>query len=191
MYGIENLIVNLMKELFPFFVLYSIIRFIIYFYKLQIMSHWGLLLDMQFSTKEFFERLKQRLIDSGVSDISYTQLELSERVIGISKRTYLTINYKDYVFYICGAPFGNYFFTSYWTHFKPNILEIILRSIPIIGNPLANIGYSLTYYEYDQSASFRTLLHHHITELIKEMTTEKGVPMPEIPKPIMNDVFKR
>lgn len=191
MYGLERMLEDLFKTLSGFLFIFYVIRFFKYFHGLQIMSHWGLLLDMQFSTKEFFERLRKRLEDSGVKNISYTNLYLSESVLGLSKRTYLTINYQDYLFFVCGAPFGNYFFTSYWTHFKPTIPEMLIRSIPFIGNSLANLVFSLTYFEYDQCASFRTLLHLHITELIKEMTMEKGIPMPEIPKPVMNDVFKR
>jgi hypothetical protein len=191
MYGFEHILQELLGSFGGIIFFYYIIRFIAYFHKLEIMSHWGLLLDMQFSTKEFFERLKQRLVDSEVKNISYTTLNLNESIIGLSKRTYLTIKYKDYVFFVCGAPFGKYFFTSYWSHFKPSIGEMIIRALPFFGNSLANVIFSLTYFEYDQAASFQTLLHHHITELIKEMTTEKGIPMPELPKPVMNDVFKR
>lgn len=191
MYGIERLFGGSFVLLFYAFIIYLIVRFFIFFNGLQILSHWTLLLDMQFSTKEFFERLKQRLVDSDVKNISYSNLNLNESIIGLSKRTYLTINYKDYVFYVCGAPFGKHFFTSYWTHFKPSFMEVLVRTIPFIGQRLADLMFSHTYFEHDQCASFRTLLHHHITELIKEMTTEKGIPMPEIPKPVMSDVFKR
>lgn len=191
MYGLERFLQELLGSFGGIIFLYYIIRFIAYFHKLQIMSHFGLLLDMQFSTKEFFERLKQRLVDSEVKNISYTTLNLNESIIGLSKRTYLTITYKDYIFFVCGAPFGKHFFTSYWSHFKPSIIELIIRSLPFVGNSLANIFFSLTYFEYDQCSSFQTLLHNHITELVKEMTTEQGIPMPEIPKPILSDVFKR
>lgn len=191
MYGFGNIIAELLSSISGFIFIYFVIRFFMYFNKLQIMSHWALLLDMQFSTQEFFDRLRKRLEDSEVKNISFTNLNLKETVIGLSLRTYLTIKYKDYVFFVCGAPFGKYFFTSYWTHFKPSIGEIIIRAIPIVGNSIANVAFSHTYFEHDQCASFRTLLHLHITDLIKEMTAEKGIPMPEIPKPLLNDVFKR
>ena len=191
MFGLNYLIEGFFGSIGGLIAVFFVVRFLMYFNKLQIMSHWGLLLDMQFSTQEFFDRLRKRLEDSEVKNISFTNLNLKESVIGLSLRTYLTIKYKDYVFFVCGAPFGKYFFTSYWTHFKPSLIEIIVRAIPLVGNSIANVAFSHTYFEHDQCASFRTLLHLHITELIKEMTTEKGIPMPEIPKPILNDVFKR
>lgn len=159
--------------------------------KLTNHSHWNTLIPVQFSAQEYFTIIQDKLKASGVESIKFDTLNLREKVVSLNSRTYLKITYQDFVFYVCGSPFGQHFFVSYWGHFKTSQGENVLRSIPFIGNFLANKLYAITYYQYDQCSAFMTLIHTHITETIEELATQQGVKLPEIPKPVMSDVFKR
>lgn len=173
------------------FIIYFVIRILVFLNQLIYYSHWNILLDVQFSTNEFFEKIKEGLNNSEVKGINFGTDNLRQSVTSLTRRTYLTITYQDYVFYVSGAPFGKYFFVSYWGHIKSKPLYAIIKAIPIIGNTLATMMASRTYYEYDQCSSFMRLLHEQITTIIVSLTKEQGKAMPELPKPTMSDVFKR
>ena len=153
-------------------------------------SHFNTLLTGNYSALEFYESLAAKISEAEVDGVYFSKSNLPQNNIGFVKREYLKIEFQEYQFLVSACAFGkHHFFISYWGEFKTTIIEQFLRMIPF-GNLLANRIYRVTYYKHDTCSSFLTLLHEKVTETIKETADSKGANI-DIPKPILNDFFKR
>ena len=74
-------------------------------------SRWSTLInEFEFSTQEFYKLLREELKSHGVTGITIETKRFSESSMLSGKRLYLKVLWKDYQYFICGAPFGNGFF---------------------------------------------------------------------------------
>lgn len=74
-------------------------------------SRWNTLInDFGFSSQEFYTMLREELKSHGVADITIETKRFSEGAMLSGKRLYLKVKWRDYQYFICGAPFGNGFF---------------------------------------------------------------------------------
>lgn len=157
-------------------------------------SHWNTLIDdFNFSSEEFYKRLQSELQSQGINNISIEKVSLKEGNALSSKRIYLRVLWKSYQYDICGAPFGNGFFISWWLLYKQSQAELLIAKIPFIGLWLARKLYPATYYSIDTASMFMTYANASVQKVIKEITEEKGVRAlsESEQKPILNDIFKR
>ncbi len=154
-------------------------------------SHFNTLLTGNYSASKFYETLQAKISEAEVDGITFDSSDLSQDNIGFVKRKYLKIEFQEYEFLVSACAFGkHHFFISYWGEYKTAMAEQFLRTIPFIGNLIANRLYRITYYKHDTCSSFLTLLHEKVTETIKDTTDSKGTNI-DLPKPILNDFFKR
>lgn len=157
-------------------------------------SSWNTLLDgMNYSTLEFYKRLRDELNSHGIENISIYEIAHREGNLTTDKRKYLRVKYKEYYYDCCCAPFGNGTFVSWWLVYKQDIVEVFLLKIPYLGKWLAEKLYPTTYYKIDTGSMFMTYAQESVLKVIDDITKEKGVrtvPRDER-KPILHDVFKR
>ena len=158
-------------------------------------SRWNhLTSDFSFSSKKFYQLLKDELKRQNIKDIYFEEVNLRIGGIFSKKRKYLRIHKShDLHFNICAAPLGNNFFFSWWLLYTNDIIIIILSYIPFIGPWLVKTFFTMTYYKVDVATSFMKAVHRATLSVIDEICTEQGVRLldPEERKPELNDIFNR
>lgn len=182
-----------------FFVVLTILIFVIKLFtkkgRLNYHSNWNTLLnEFEFSTKEFYELLKEDLNSYGIEGININYVSLKKGNAFSSKRLYLRISWKDYQYDICGAPFGKKgFFISWWLLYKVPFGQKLLSSVPFFGGALARSFYPVTYYKIDTASMFMTYAQSSVLKVIDDITKNKGIRSltEHERKPILNDIFKR
>lgn len=151
-----------------------------------IISHWNKMFEgLQASPKEFYGAVERAIEKRQVPDVKRSRVDWREGGLLSAKREYLRVQRHEYVFDVCGAPFGNGFFISWWLGESQGCLA----TIPGIGAFLR----PATYYRIDTASMFQGAIHAAVLEVIDEMTTAKGLrALTELErKPILRDFFKR
>jgi hypothetical protein len=157
-------------------------------------SRWNTLIDnFNFSTKEFYKLLKEELENQGIKRIKMEQVSLKEGNALSSRRAYLRITWKDYQYDICGAPFGNGFFISWWLLYKNSFGQILISKIPFVGGWLAKKLYPVTYYKIDTASMFMSYAQAAVLKVIDDITKSQGIRLlsEQERKPTLQDIFKR
>lgn len=168
----ENLIIVLI--LLPF----ALTIYVLFFKQIKIVhSNWNSLTDdFKYSTVDFYKLFKEEMKTTKVKGILYQDVNLSEGVVGISrKRKYLRLEWQKYTFDVCAAPFGRGMFFSWWVIYKMPFLYTLFYMIPLIGLGIARILFPFTYYKYDSATMFMKYAHAVTLSVIDSITTEQGV----------------
>ena len=80
-----------------------------------ILSHWYKLIEnLQASPMEFYAATEAALERRQLPDVELSRVDWHEAGAFSVKREYLRVGRKRLVFDVCGAPFGNGFFVSWW-----------------------------------------------------------------------------
>lgn len=156
-------------------------------------SNWNTLLDgFNFSTQEFYSLLREELKKQGITDLTIKDVSLKEGSFFSKRRRYLRIQWKEYQYDMCAAPFGKGFFISWWLIYKNSTGAIIISKIPFVGKWLAKKWYPITYYKVDTASMFMTHCHNAVLSVIDTITKESGIRISEQQKrPVLRDVFVR
>lgn len=156
-------------------------------------SNWNTLLDnFNFSTNEFYTLLREELKSHGISGIECSSVRIKEGNLLSSRRLYLRVEWKEYQYDMCAAPFGKGFFLSWWLLYKTSIGQIVTYKIPFIGAWLVKKWYPVTHYKVDTASMFMTYCHSSVLKVVKEITKDAGIRLSEQEaKPILKDIFKR
>ena len=157
-----------------------------------IISHWNTMIQgLQESPMQFFKKTEAAIESKQIDNLKNSRIDWKEGGILSAKREYLRIRRKNYVFDICGAPFGNGFFVSWWLGEIPSGLLGFLLSIPVIGVFVARLFFKQTYYKMDTAAMFQALVHSAVLDVVDDLIKEKGLkalaPVDRVPK--MRDFF--
>ncbi len=159
-----------------------------------VISHWYHLIEnFQTPTMEFYTAVEQAIERRQIPDVKPSRVDWKEGGVFSAKREYLRIKRKEYIFDICGAPFGTGFFFSWWLGEKPAGLLGMLSEIPFIGLFFAWLTRPKTYYKIDTALMFQSSVHTAVMEVIDGMTSAKGVrALSELErKPILRDLYRR
>jgi len=139
-------------------------------------SNWNTLIDdFNFSTQEFYNRLKIEFKGQGIDKIKIETTTHSEGGVLSSKREYLRLSWKEYQYDICSAPFGKGFFISWWLTMKQTNAEMLVSKIPFLGGWLSKKFYPITYYRMDTASMFMSYAHQAVMNVMDEITKDKGV----------------
>lgn len=139
-------------------------------------SNWTTLIEnLSYSTFDFYNQLEEEFINTGVEGISMKIVKLREGGIFSARREYLRVTWKAYQYDICGAPFGDGFFMSWWLFYKQSILQIILSRFPFIGGFLSRKLFPITYYKIDTASMFMTFAQSCVMKVVDNITKEKGL----------------
>ena len=185
--------------IYGMYIIYGIIVLTImtFIFKANILTHhsnWSHLIDgMSFSTEEFYQRLKAELLSHGIKGVSTSIIHHKEGSVFSSSRRYLRVEWKEYRYDMCAAPFGKGFFVSWWLLYKNSILKILLGRIPFVGGWIERKWFPLTFWKVDSASMFMTYCHQSVQKVIADITKEKGVRSltEQEQKPILNNIFKR
>jgi hypothetical protein len=162
--------------------------------KKEVINNWSMLFPhFTYSSKTFYEQLRESLKEHGVEDIQYSTKNIAIGHLASQRRVYMSITWKEFTYDVCAAPFGDGYFFSYWGLQEPNRMAFAVSRIPWIGAWLSTIIFPNTYYKSDTRAMFHTLFHECMIKLVEEVGKEKNMPaLTEQDKtPTMKDIFAR
>lgn len=156
-------------------------------------SHWNTLIpDFKYLSKDFYAELKKELLSHDIKGISTSFVSLKEGGIASSRRLYLRVEWKNYQYDMCCAPFGDGLFLSWWLVYKTSIFQMLISRIPFIGKWLERKLFPITYYKIDTASMFMTYCHNAMLKVADNITKEKGIRIDDSDrKPILKDIFKR
>ncbi len=159
-----------------------------------IISHWYTLIEnLQASPKEFYKSLEEAIKKRQVPHAKTGRIDWKEGGIFSAKREYLQVRRKPHLFDICGAPFGNGFFVSWWLGENRSRFMDFLLSLPILGPMVEALFRPMTYYKIDTALMFQQAIHGAVLEVVDSLTEAKGVRAlsEDERKPILKDFHKR
>lgn len=143
------------------------------------LSHWNTMIEnLETSPKAFYDSVEKALADRKVEHVSVTRVHWKEGGPLSAKREYLQVKRFGHVFHICGAPFGNGFFVSWWLGEVKGCLArlfSILSWLPFFEDLLPFANRAATYYQIDTALMFRSLTHSSVLEVIDGLTEAKGL----------------
>lgn len=157
-------------------------------------SRWSILIEnFSFSSQEFYSLLKEELQAHSIEGIDTKFVSLKEGNAFSSSRIYLRVTWKDYDYDICGAPFGDGFFISWWLLYKIPVWQKVVIKIPFIGGWLGKTLFPVTYYKIDTASMFMTFAQSKVLEVIKTITKDSGFRglTESERKPILQDILIR
>ena len=156
-------------------------------------SHWNTLIpNFKYQSKDFYAELKKELLSHDIKGIKTSFVTLKEGGMASSRRLYLRIEWKNYQYDFCCAPFGDGLFLSSWLLYKTSVGQIIVSRTPFVGNWLTKKLYPVTYYKVDTASMFMTYCHNAVLKVTDDITKDSGIRISEADrKPLLKDIFKR
>ncbi len=187
---------NIFDYTLYFFIALAIMIFIIVFFsaRKELTNHWNYLIQgLSYSTQDYYSKLETLLKEQGIENIQLKTKNINIGGVGSQKRLYLNIQWKEFTYEVCSAPFGNSYFISYWAFQKPNKLKQAISKIPLIGFLLVKLFAPETYYKIDTRNMFHSLVHQCVTDIADEISKENNIEVMNSTQkvPQMKDVFKR
>ncbi|MEM6819885.1 MAG: hypothetical protein AAF578_13965 [Pseudomonadota bacterium] len=141
-----------------------------------IFSHWSTMIEgLNASPKEFFAAVEAAVKDKQLDKAKHSRINWKEGGMLSAKREYLRIKRQEYAFDVCGAPFGNGFFVSWWLGEVPSGFLGLLIDVPVLGPLIERFVKPQTYYKIDTANMFQSLVHGAVLQVIDDMTETQGV----------------
>jgi hypothetical protein len=160
----------------------------------DVFSHWYHWFEgLESSPNDFYNSIAEALERRSIPDAENFRVEWREGGIFSAKREYLRVTRQEFIFDVCGAPFGNGFFISSWLGKKPSFLIETFGEIAVIGPFVKYLVRPMTYYRIDAAIMFQQAVHASVLEIIDRMATGKGLRTlsPDERKPIMSEYFRK
>lgn len=156
-------------------------------------SHWYTMLEgLSASPREFYQQVAAAIEARKIPDLAVRHILTREAGPASAKRLYLEVRRGRLIFHVCGAPFANGFFTSWWLG-ETGGLASLLALLPFAESLFPWVFRGRTYYETDTALMFQSLTHSAVLEVVDAMTQSKGLrgPVELERKPILRDLFAR
>ena len=111
-------------------------------------ANWAHLYEgLQASTVDFYALVEAAVAKRSIPDSAIERIEYSEGGALSDKRQYLRVRRRRDVFDICGAPFGDGFFFSWWlAELRPSLpsaaaVFVVFCYLAVIGSFMQSVGY--------------------------------------------------
>lgn len=141
-----------------------------------VVSHWhhsfpGLALV----PSEFYDAVAQAVAARQIPQVTVSQVSIAEGGLGSAQRLYLRVRRGEYAFDICGAPFADGAFVSWWLTEQAGCAKGCLMAIPVLGWALIALLYKETYYKIDTRLMFQSAVHAAVLEVVDNLMAAKGL----------------
>lgn len=156
-------------------------------------SHWSTSMsNFKYSTQSFYEQLSDELKSHAITGLKVKPTYLKEGNTFSYNRMYLQIDWKDYRYYVCLAPFGDGTFISSWLNVKTSLVQTIISRIPFVGRWLERTLFPTTFFTIDTAGMFMSYCHNSVLKVADDITKDSGFRISDSDrKPILKDIFKR
>lgn len=158
----------------------------------MVISHWSTFVEgLSASPKDFYDDVQSALKTKLIPEAKFSRVDWKEGGIFSAKREYLRVRRKKLTFDICGAPFGNGFFISWWLGEMPSFFWSIILWIPILGPLMEKWFHTTTYYTVDTASMYQSLVQSAVLEVVDGMTKTNGLKVLSETdrKPVMRNFF--
>jgi hypothetical protein len=140
------------------------------------LSHWNQFIrGLDMSPMDFYRAVRSTLERRGLPDVWLALVAIPEGGIFSPKREYLRLIRRDHIVDICGAPYADGFFVSWWLGPRPRGCLSLFLVIPFFFLLYARFIRPHTYYETDVGSMFLTAAHSAVLEVIDQMTESRGI----------------
>ena len=159
-----------------------------------VVSHWYQLFEgFHIEPSAFYDSLEQAIQKRSIPDTQFERIKCAEGGMFSADRLYLRITRKDHYFDICGAPFGNGYFVSWWLVAYPHGCLLVFEQIPFIGAVIKALFNPVTYYRIDTTLMFQQAVHGSLLSILDRIIEAKGLrALTEAErKPIMREFISR
>jgi hypothetical protein len=159
----------------------------------EIISHWSYMLeDIQHSPQDFYAAVQAAVESRNLPNVGMSRVVWKEGGLLSASREYLRVHGRDIFFDVCGAPFGNGFFVSWWMGEPPAGCLATLVRTPIIGEWVQYLAKPITFYRLDTRLMFQSSTHAAVLEVVDQITEIRGVRSLSDAerKPIMREFYK-
>jgi hypothetical protein len=141
-----------------------------------VLSHWHQSIEgLSITPSEFYAAVKAAVEARNIPGVWIGKASTAEGAVFSAEREYLRVKRGDYYFDICGAPFANGSFVSYWFTQDEGCLRGCLSIIPILGWMLLVFIFRETFYKVDTRLMFQGAIHSAILEVVDGMMQAKGL----------------
>lgn len=141
----------------------------------EVLSHWFNLIEgLQASPMEFYASVEAAVQKRQIADVRLSRVDWKEAGLFSAKREYLRVRWKEYLFDICGAPYGGGFFVSWWLGELEGCLAGFVKIFAAIPGLNWFIG-GRSYYQVDSSLMFQESIRLAVNDVVDQMTTAKGL----------------
>jgi len=141
-----------------------------------ILSHWHQSIEgLGIVPSEFYAAVETAITTHKVPDVALTRVKQAEGGAFSAQREYLRVRRGEYHFDICGAPFANGSFVSWWLVQEAGCARGCLSVIPVLGWMLLAFLYRETYYKIDTRLMFQGAIHSAVLEVVDALTKAKGL----------------
>ncbi|WP_259068728.1 hypothetical protein HDF24_07430 [Mucilaginibacter sp. X4EP1] len=130
--------------------------------------------DLQLSSREFYEVLKNMILEYQYPDVICSPVTLKESGIFSSAREYLRISRGRHHYYVCASPFGRSFFISWWYQENAHTSANVARKFGLFGRAIAQRMESKTFYELDTELMFTTSITAIIQMVVDKVKADRG-----------------
>lgn len=157
-----------------------------------ILSHWNHGTDgLEHSSDLFCGEIERIIGAHNLKDVKIERVHIHEGGILSAKREYLQVRRGSHVFHVCGAPYGNTFFISWWLGHVDSGFMAWLSRLPGIGFIIRKFLKPLTYYQIDTALMFQSITQSAVTMALDAAREAKGIRAltESESKPIMRDFF--
>lgn len=142
--------------------------------KKTILSHWHYRFETPpFSSQEFYNGVKALLETKEMKHVGSTSVNYSQGGFLSPNREYLRIQYKEFVFDLCAAPFGTGYFVSWWLGEMGSPARDFLINLAVIGKFFNRR--EKTFFEHDTAIMFKETVSACVKETIEQLTASKGM----------------
>lgn len=139
-------------------------------------SHWHQsIAGLSITPTEFYKAVWQAVDSRQIPGLQLTHEYHAEGPVGSAQRLYLRVKRNEYYFDICGAPFADGSFVSWWLVEDAGCLRGCLLSIPILGWIFLLLVFRETYYKVDTRLMFQDAIHSAVLEVLDGLTKANGL----------------
>jgi hypothetical protein len=139
-----------------------------------ILSHWHHRFEIvPFSSQEFYQGVKEALAARALRHVSICGISYTQGGFLSPRRDYLRIQYKEFIYDVCAAPFGKEYFVSWWLGEVANPVDTFMMNIPFIGRYYKKR--KKTFFELDTEIMFKETVSVCVKETIEQLTQTKGM----------------
>ncbi len=139
-------------------------------------SHWHQSFPgLSIVPSEFYEAVAQAIAKRNIPAVKISGQYFAEGGLGSAQRLYLRAQRNEYYFDVCGAPFADGSFVSWWLFEEAGCAKGCLMAIPVIGWLMLAFMYRVTYYKVDTRLMFQDAIHSAVMEVVDGYTNAKGL----------------
>lgn len=139
-------------------------------------SHWSTMIEgLDERPSEFYRNVQASLAARTIPGLATRYVYAKEGGAGSAKRLYLEVRRGRLVFHICGAPFANGFFVSWWLGETTNVFVAALALLPFSELAFPWVFRGPTYFETDTTLMVQALVHRAVLETVDGTTSAQGV----------------